>query len=96
MDIKKIEALKKRVDTLNQQIVEKRTQLKMRKEQFQQKLNELEELGVVGVKAAKDNFIEIVEAHISESDKSCEVLTAKIEKAVSHAESQLGTSDEIF
>jgi len=96
MDLREIESLNKRVDTINRAIVEKRTQIKMLKEQFTKKMDELESLGVTGLKAAKEDFLKVVEDRIRKSDEECEALAAKIEKAVIHAEQQLNTDDETF
>ena len=97
MDIREIEQLKKRVEKINSAISEKKAQIKVLKEQFQKKMNELEELGITGLKGAKEDFLKTIEEHIAESDTECSTLADKIEKAVSHAEEQLNSSeDEIF
>ena len=96
MDTKEVERLRQRAENANRKIAESKVKIKMLKEQFQKKIEELEELGITGLKSAKEDLLKELDERIQKSDEECETLARKLEKAIVNAEKQLGNSDEIF
>ena len=96
MDIKEVERLKRRAEDVNRKIADSKVKIKMLREQFLKKMEELEELGITGLKSPKEDLLVELDERIRKSDEECEALAAKLEKAITHAEEQLGTSEDIF
>lgn len=88
MDIKEIDALRKKIETINKNINEKKANVKVLKEQLTKKVQELRGFGV--------NTLDEAESKIKELETEYDTLKAKIEKAASHAEEQLAVKDEII
>ena len=87
MSIQEIESLRKKIDSVNQNVNEKKANIKLLKEQLAKKLQELKDLGISGVEQA--------DKRIQELEEEYNTLKEKIEKAIEHAEIQFRAEDEL-
>ena len=87
MSVQEIESLRKKIDSVNQNVNEKKANIKLLKEQLAKKLQELKDLGISGVDQA--------DKRIKELEEEYNTLKTKIEKAIEHAEEQFRAEDEL-
>ena len=88
MNINEIESLRRKIDSVNTQIGEKRANIKVLKEQLTKKVQELKALGI--------NALDEAETKINELNAEYETLYNKIDKAVENANQQLRVEEEVF
>lgn len=86
MQIGDIENLRRRADDVNRKISERKANLKVLKEQLAKKLQQLKDMGILSVDAAK--------VKIQEHEKSIKVLTQSVEKEIESAEHKLQQSED--
>lgn len=88
MDVREIEQIRKKVESINKEVGERSARLKLLKDQLSEKMNELKELGISTI-AEADEHMKSLETEYAE-------IKEKLEKAIKDVESQLVTQEEAF